>query len=266
MARHRIVSSRGHYYVYKLLVFFILIALSLIAAESSTYYASHQNSNSDDGVCAPAWISLTKILTFGVACKPSEPAGGAVGANESDSGKTIWNPLAKSWLTDEQVRLLKVAFDVGYEDGGIRHARLVQSTLLQESIAGQLGRVGHRTAPVGKRSYGVMQVKVTAAQDVLQIHTQLSYSTTVEDLIVRLMTDDEYNIRVASKYLLYLREKTSNDASALVAYNVGLRGAKRYEDHDEFRYVKSVNRYFESVVIPFNQKYLGERDGPVSPI
>lgn len=265
MARQRATSLRSHYYVYKLLVFFILIALSLIAAESATYYANGNSRASESGFCAPAWQKLTKFLTFGSACESTKDAE-LSNSDEADAGKTIWNPLAKSWLTEEQVSLLRLAYDIGFQDGGVRHARLVQSTLLQESIAGQLGRVGHRTAPVGKRSYGVMQVKVTAAQDVLQDHAHLNNSSTVEDLIVRLMTDDEYNIRVASKFLLYLREKTANDASALVAYNIGLRGARRYEDHDEFGYVKSVNRYFENVVIPFNKKYLSERDDLVTPI
>lgn len=265
MARQRIASSRSHYYVYKLLIFFMLIALSLIASEAATTYGSRMHRLSGEGLCAPSWISISRLLSFGVACRDLESAT-PEGTDEVGSEKTIWNPLAKSWLTDEQVVLLKLAYDIGYQDGGVRHARLVQSTLLQESIAGQLGRVGHRTAPVGKRSYGVMQVKVTAAQDVLQDHAHLNTSTTVEELIVKLMTDDDFNIRVASKFLLYLRGKTASDAEALVAYNIGLRGARRYDDHGEFRYVKSVNRYFESVVIPFNQKYLGEQENLVSPI
>ena len=179
--------------------------------------------------------------------------------------KTIWNPLAKSWLTGEQVDLLKQAYDIGNEDGGEQHALLLQSTLLQESIAGQLGRVGHRTAPVGKRSYGVMQIKVSAASDVLEEHPQLGISHTEEELIVRLMTDDDFNIRIASKFLLYLRDKTSSDAEALVAYNMGLQGSKRFESHEDVHYVKSVTRYFESIVVPFNRKYLGHESSTLSP-
>lgn len=180
--------------------------------------------------------------------------------------KTIWNPLAKSWLTEDQVNLLKLAYDIGDEDGGEQHANLLQSTLLQESIAGQLGRVGHRTAPVGKRSYGVMQVKVSAASDVLEEHAHLGLPSNEEELIVRLITDDEFNIRVASKYLLYLRDKTKSDAEALVAYNMGLRGSKRFEVHEEVQYVKNINRYFETIVIPFNRKYLGLESSLSSPV
>jgi soluble lytic murein transglycosylase-like protein len=76
-----------------------------------------------------------------------------------------------------------------------------------------------------------------------------------------------FNISVASKYLSYLREKTNNDASALVAYNIGLTGARRLVDaHDQFRYVKNVYRYFENVVIPFNKKYLKDLDDGVTAV
>jgi hypothetical protein len=154
------------------------------------------------------------------------------------------------------VELLKLAYDIGLQDGGLTHAQLLQSTLLQESIAGQLGRVGHHSAPVGKRSYGVMQVKVSAALDVLTAYPALGGFRTDEELIVRLMTDDEFNIRVASKFLQLMREKTGSDSEALVAYNIGLRASRRFVDHDEFRYVKNVTRYFVDVVRPFNRKYL----------
>ena len=218
----------------------------------------------NDAQCEQGWLyTATSGL---VGCFSTDSRAVHPISDNADEEKTIWNPLAKSWLTEEQVDLLKLAHDIGYQDGGEQHASLLQSTLLQESIAGQLGRVGHRAAPVGKRSYGVMQIKVTAALDVLEEHPQLGVSRTDEDLIVRLMTDDEFNIRIASKFLLYLRDKTNSDAEALVAYNMGLRASKRFEAHEELRYVKSVNRYFETVVVPFNRKYLGQESRMIFPV
>jgi hypothetical protein len=206
-------------------------------------------------------------LTGSSICNPDAADDSGEVAGRDGGAKTIWNPIAQSWLTEEQVALLKLAFDIGYQDGGLQHARLVQSTLLQETIAGQLGRVGHRSAPVGKRSYGVMQVKVTAALDVLQETATDDVLRTDEEIIARLMTDDDFNIHVASRYLLFLREKTNNDASALVAYNVGLTASRRLLDaHDEFRYVKNVYRYYEDVVIPFNKKYLKDLDDGVTAV
>lgn len=218
----------------------------------------------NDAQCEQSWLYTATsgmVGCFGSDSRAVQPI-----SDNADGKKTIWNPLAKSWLTEEQVDLLKLTYDIGYQDGGEQHASLLQSTLLQESIAGQLGRVGHRAAPVGKRSYGVMQIKVTAALDVLEEYPQLGVSRTDEDLIVRLMTDDEFNIRIASKFLLYLRDKTNSDAEALVAYNMGLRASKRFEAHEELRYVKSVNRYFETVVVPFNRKYLGQESRMIFPV
>lgn len=218
----------------------------------------------NDAQCEQSWLYTATsgmVGCFGADSRAVQPI-----SDNADGKKTIWNPLAKSWLTEEQVDLLKLTYDIGYQDGGEQHASLLQSTLLQESIAGQLGRVGHRAAPVGKRSYGVMQIKVTAALDVLEEYPQLGVSRTDEDLIVRLMTDDEFNIRIASKFLLYLRDKTNSDAEALVAYNMGLRASKRFEAHEELRYVKSVNRYFETVVVPFNRKYLGQESRMIFPV
>lgn len=245
-SRVRPRATYGHYYLYKVLIFLVLIASSFMFINSVLVDRSF------DACGSLSWLSGNSR-----ACSRDELADQSA-TEEKD--KTIWNPVSKSWLTTEQVDLLKVAYEIGLQDGGLTHAQLLQSTLLQESIAGQLGRVGHRTAPVGKRSYGVMQVKVSAALDVLQIYPTLGQFRTDEDLIVRLMTDDEFNIRVASKFLLYMREKTGNDSEALVAYNIGLRAARRFVDHADFRYVKNVTRYFVDVVRPFNRKYLSLDD------
>lgn len=173
----------------------------------------------------------------------------------ADDNDTIWNPLSKSWLTTEQVHLLKLAFDIGYRHGGAQHAKLMQSTLMQETIAGLLGRIGHMSAPVGKRSYGVMQVKVSAARDVIRRHPEIGRFRSDEELIARLITDDQFNIRIASLHMTHLRKYTETDAQALMAYNLGLRASKRYKDHGSFSYVKGVRRFYEYVIMPFNRKF-----------
>lgn len=171
---------------------------------------------------------------------------------------TLWNPLTKSWLTSEQMSLLKLSYEVGFQHGGSKQARLMQSTLMQETIAGLMGRIGHMSAPVGKRSYGVMQVKVSAARDVLGRHDELGSFRSDEELIAKLLTDDHFNIRLASLHMMHLRKYTDNDAQALMAYNIGLRGSRRHSDHGKFRYVKGVRRHYENVVAPFNEKFLAQ--------
>ena len=167
----------------------------------------------------------------------------------------MWNPLAKSWLTPEQIDLLGLAYAIGYQDGGKAHARLVQAVLMQETIAGLLGRLGHLTAPMGKRSYGVMQVKVVAARDVLRRHPELGTFHTDDQLIARLITDDEFNIRIASAYLKFLRRHKHSDQRALVAYNIGMNAARRVMDAADFKYVRKVERYLAVLVPRYNNKF-----------
>ncbi len=187
---------------------------------------------------------------------------GSVVTAHSDqlNNQLFWNTLTKSWLTDEQAQLLKTAYSIGYENGGHEHAELLQAVLLQETIAGQLGRIGHMTARVGKRSYGVMQVKVTAARDVLKKHKDFGRFRSDEELIVALMTDDDFNMRIASKFLLYLGEKTSSVEASLVAYNIGLRGSRKISEPDEFKYVVRTKNNLNEVVQHFNQKFIASSD------
>ncbi len=177
-------------------------------------------------------------------------------ASAPQAEQGFWNPLGKAWLTHGQHDLLQLAYEIGYADGGDVHAKLLQAVLMQETIAGHLGRIGHLWAPIGKRSYGVMQVKVSAARDVLRSQPDWGHFSTDDQLIGKLMADDEFNMRVASAFLLYLREKTRSDHSALVAYNIGLRASRRVANPAAFRYVKRVKRYITKVVEPYNAQYL----------
>jgi len=201
-------------------------------------------------------ICLTEEATLGNSQALFTPAAFASGASSSSDAQLFWNSLTKSWLTDEQLNLLHTAYAVGYEDGGHEHAELLQGVLLQETIAGQLGRIGHMTAPVGKRSYGVMQVKVSAARDVLRKHKEFGRFRSDEALIVALMTDDELNMQMASKFLLFLRQKTKSNEAALVAYNIGLRASRKITSPDSFKYVVRTQRNLKEVVQPFNQKFI----------
>ena len=180
--------------------------------------------------------------------------------NSNLENPLFWNTLTKSWLTDEQTQLLHSAYEIGFEDGGHEHAEVLQAVLLQETIAGQLGRIGHMTARVGKRSYGVMQVKVSAARDVLKKHKHFGRFRSDEELIVALMTDDEFNMRIASKFLLFLGKKTDSVEAALVAYNIGLRASRKIADPNNFKYVVRTQRNLKEVVQHFNQKFIPASD------
>jgi hypothetical protein len=191
------------------------------------------------------------------------------GYHADSDRRTYFNPLSQRWLTAEQVRLLNAAYRIGHADGGRAHALLLQGMLMRESLAGDFGRIGDIDARVGRRSYGVLQVKVGTAGDVLAAHPALGRFDTAEALIIRLVTDDLFNIRVASKHLALLRRRADSDGQAVMAYNLGLRRARTvtYEAR-EHRYVRGVYRYIARLLIGFNRHYgngtvrLAEREEP----
>ena len=192
-------------------------------------------------------------------------AGNATAAAHAKTHKTsngkFWNSLSRHWLTEEQIKLLNLAHHIGMEEDGAEQAALLQAILMQESHAGNYGRIGDVHADVGKRSYGVMQVKLITAYDVLKNYPEMGNFKTEEGLIIKLVTDDEFNIRIASRHLLMLRKHTQRDAQAIMAYNTGLNKAMAHWYPEKFRYVRKVDRYLRYVVRPFN-KHFGE-DGRI---
>ncbi|MDH5182592.1 MAG: hypothetical protein OEX12_01760 [Gammaproteobacteria bacterium] len=171
------------------------------------------------------------------------------------STKKFWNPLTNNWMTKEQVRLLNIAHNIGMDDSSKEHANLLQAILMQETHAGHYGRIGDTDAPVGKRSYGVMQIKLITARDVLKKHPDMGNFNTDEELLIKLMTDDYFNISIASKHLLVLRNNSKRYAQAVMAYNTGLSKAKRHWYPEKFRYVKKITLYIDKVITPFNKRF-----------
>lgn len=136
-------------------------------------------------------------------------------------------------FTNRQQALLNVAYETADRDG-IKPPQLLQGILLQESRAGDLP--SYKVAgPVGNRYYGVGQIKLGAAKDVLRHYPEmwLSYgfqTRTDDEVMARLIEDDRFNIAVASKYLLLLRKSGFRSPKALaVAYNKGPGGAAGVE-------------------------------------
>jgi len=246
-------------YLSRLLLFSTPIALACVLSQMSVSYSLDELGSEVNLSCAfdDDDVAAVQVGTaphfFDTSWLPSRSEFQMVADNQP--GETMWNPLGKGWLTPEQIDLLGMAYSIGYQDGGVAHARLVQAVLLQETIAGLLGRLGHLSAPLGKRSYGVMQVKVVAARDVLRLHPELGKFHTDDQLITRLITDDEFNIRVGSAYLKFLRRHKHSDQQALVAYNIGMNAARRVMDAADFKYVQKVERYMAVLVPRYNNKF-----------
>lgn len=161
-----------------------------------------------------------------------------------------------------QAKLLKYAFEIAKEDG---HAdpSILQGLIWQESHAG--GYPGYEVAgdeaglAVGKRYYGIGQIKVAAARDVFR-HFPDDFpgmvDRTAEYIIAKLITDHKFNIRVASKYLwLMQHNKQTNFIRptnyAITAYNRGL-GNTYDTDYNNWHYTVSVHKHKDTFIKEFN--------------
>jgi hypothetical protein len=143
-------------------------------------------------------------------------------------------------------------------------AEAIQGILLQESTAGTSIKVGGVHLPVGKRYYGVMQIKVSAARDVLnykqslaqQFFDRSSYRVTDEEIIAKLISDDRFNIVIGTEYFVKYQKDVQTLAEAVLIYNQGPAGAKKYSNPEDVEYVTDVLDHIEYNVRPFNAKFV----------
>lgn len=175
----------------------------------------------------------------------------------------LCTPDAHAAWNDEQLRILELARTVGEEIG---MPETIQAIVLQETMLGTFGnKVGDRNLPVGKRSYGVAQVKVATARYVMHRYPELKdeyfgdrslRSVTDEEFIVLLMTDDEACIALATRYFahnLKLAKKRPGNAwsRAVMAYNQGWGRAKNAENPRNFEYVRVIWKRITDNVRPY---------------
>jgi hypothetical protein len=164
--------------------------------------------------------------------------------------------------TPEQRKLLEMAYYIGKEIG---FPETIQSVLLQETFAGAYGdRIGDTNLPVGKRSYGVMQMKIATARKVLRAYPKLveKYFTARktlkkvrdEELIIKLIQDDEFNIRLAALNFAMHRKASKSWSQAVVAYNEGQGAANKIKNYKQHIYYKKVVKRLIKEVRPFNKK------------
>lgn len=156
---------------------------------------------------------------------------------------------------------LKKAYFVGREIG---NPETIEAILLQESTGRSTDPIGNKNAPVGKRSYGLMQLQVVAARSILGREPKLvqqyfpgrKYSSIAdEEIIALLLTNDEANIRIAAHHFkLYLNLCDGDWNKAVAAYNTGIGGVNNIENPAEYQYVVSIKTKLESEVRSFNRK------------
>ena len=156
-------------------------------------------------------------------------------------------------LTATQARILHLAYKVAQADGH-KYPQMLQGIVLQETKAGALESYKVAGQEFGLRAneryYGVSQVKLAAAKDVLSTYpnmkTQFKLQTkTDEEVIANLILNEEFNLSIASKYLLILKKRYNvSDTNILAAYNQGPGGMNNAEGQ---KYSTSVQQHIRKL-------------------
>lgn len=175
-----------------------------------------------------------------------------ISAKNKVNGGKAYSTLLPQNLSPKQHELLSFAYVVAKNDG-YKNPEYLQGLILQESNAGGSNNFRVAGDPIKKENqyYGVGQIKIAAALDVLKNFPEMwgfMQTRTIEELQAKLILDDHFNIRIASKYLLLMGVNKSA-SFALTAYNRGIGGAQNIIDHSQFEYTKGVVNYAASAAV-----------------
>ena len=142
--------------------------------------------------------------------------------------------LLPATMTSKQARLMNMAYTVAKEEG-LKQPEIIQSILLQETEAG--GMKAYKVANPGPDAYfGPMQIKLGATRDVLNkypvLWTKYDFHTRTDDEVkANLILNEEFNMRVAVKYVKLLQQQYGFTGRELLnAYNRGPGGVKAVDD------------------------------------
>lgn len=161
-------------------------------------------------------------------------------------------PDVPDFLTDDQYSNLLIAREVGKEEN---LSLTLMSICMQETHCGEIGPVGHKSVGVGLRSYGLLQIKVSAARDVLKVHPELGEFDTDEELISKLLTDNWFNMTVGKEYFKLLKKRGMSWREAVTAYNLGPTGVKSV-DATNYKYTNKVIAHMKHGVVAKLENYL----------
>ena len=158
-------------------------------------------------------------------------------------------------LSHRQTEILGMAYNIAKKDGH-KYPQLLQGILMQESNAGELSSYKVAGQEFGlktnERYYGVGQIKLAAAKYVLDKYPDMRddfefHTRTDEEVIAKLIENDQFNISVASKYLLVLKSFGYDTMKQLaLAYNQGVAGA-RGKDADTNAYSNGVMKHSKTL-------------------
>jgi len=179
-------------------------------------------------------IGATAGFAFGVERAPKPAIAATVLVVPGTETTEAYSLPVPERLEGHQTELLRIAYQTAKDDG-LKQPQLLQAILLQESNAGELRSYKVAGQEYGltttHRYYGVAQIKLDAAKDVLKHYPdmweQFGFHTRTDDeVIAKLIENDTFNIAVASKYLLLMTKAGYKSPRALAAaYNMGPGGA-----------------------------------------
>ena len=157
-------------------------------------------------------------------------------------------------LSEKQVKNLLMATSIGKHDG--HDPNLLPAIILKETQAGAYPSYNVAGQEYGlntnNRYYGIAQIKLAAAKDVLGAYPQLRddfefHTKTDEEIIAKLIENDTFNMSIASKYLVMLkRYGYDTPREVALAYNQGPGGAKRF-DANTHQYSVGVMKHMQSL-------------------
>jgi hypothetical protein len=178
-----------------------------------------------------------------------------------------------SVVTERQANLLVIAYEEGTRIG---FPETIQSILWQESLRGSKvaspggivgddryayndpnGRFkkGDKRA-FGDKSYGICQIRINTAKEILRQYPDLGRFNHDEELLVALLTNDRFNIRLASRYFKMQLDQFKGPGGwgkAVLSYNRGAGGVRKRPNHDPNDYEASVWSHIVNFIRPFNQ-------------
>lgn len=170
-------------------------------------------------------------------------------------------PESYKKMTQEQIKLMTLAYQIGTEIGQPQFAEVVQGILMQESHAGAGGRIGGLELAPKNRYFGVTQMKPMAVFDVLQSFPEMlqKYFTkpleqiTWNEVKNKLLKDDEFAIRMAAHYYFKYASQANTVAYAVMSYNAGPGAVKKLRHPQLHPYYVGVKKYIE-LARDFNKK------------
>jgi len=139
-------------------------------------------------------------------------------------------------FTEQQNFLLEIAKIEGEKFG---YPKTVRAILMQETLAGKLGRTGDDGT-----SYGVMQIQFKTAKWMIEKRL-IKWNDSDINLKLNLKYSDQFNIKVGAIYFKYLLGYFKGDVKkAILAYNIGLGNVNKYGfKYDPNGYLNKVLNY-----------------------